>query len=72
MNARLLVPFGMIAFGWLQFAAEESPSRGVVPEEFVRARPGKQAKTSAAPKYVRISGNSKVSTLPVQQLGVML
>ncbi len=42
MNARLLVPFGMIAFGLLQFAAEESPSRGVVPEEFVRAQPGKQ------------------------------
>ena len=78
MNAKLLLPFGMIAVGWLQFAAEESPSRGVVPEEFVRARPGKLNRTSAAPKYVRISGsaadrvNPKTSTLPVQQLGLTI
>lgn len=78
MNARFSTPLGIIVLGALQFAAEESPSRGVVPEEFVRARPGKQNRSAAMPKYIRISSTPAGRVDPgapgpkAQQLGLTI
>jgi len=53
--------------------AQETGTRGVTPEEFVKARPGKAgAKSSARPGYKLVGTPIKVSTGDMRQMGITI